>query len=96
MVLIETGCLRFPCVLALGSGRSYDVCYILNTFLWTNTSYVAWFSIVQTEIVYTLMLFLLFCELFELCLVNLHGVVIGCKHHMFGLQHGWHELPQCW
>jgi hypothetical protein len=42
------------------------------------------------------MLFFLFCEWFESCLVNLHGVIIGCTHHMFGLQHGWHELLQCW
>jgi hypothetical protein len=34
------------------------------------------------------MLFFLFCEWFELCLVNLHGVVIGCRHNMFGLEHG--------
>jgi len=34
------------------------------------------------------MLFILFYEWFELCLVDLHGVVIGCKHHMFRLQQG--------
>jgi hypothetical protein len=39
---------------------------------------------------------ILFCEWFESCFVNLHGVIIGCKHHMFRLQHGWRELPQCW
>ncbi len=33
-------------------------------------------------------------EWFELCLVDLHGVIIRCRHHMFRLQHGlW---PQCW
>jgi hypothetical protein len=35
-------------------------------------------------------------EWFELCLVDLHGVIIGWRHHMFRLQHGWHELLQCW
>jgi hypothetical protein len=80
----------------LGSGRSCGVCYMLNTFLWTSTSYVAWFSKVQIEIVYMSTLFLLFCEWFESCYVDLHGVVIECKHHMFGLQHEWHELFQCW
>ncbi len=43
-----------------------------------------------------LTLFFLFCEWFESCLVNLHGVIIRCWHHMFGLQYGWCELLQCW
>jgi hypothetical protein len=80
----------------LGSDRSCGACYMLNTFIWTSINYVAWFSTIQTKIVCMLTLFFLFCEWFESCFVDSHGVVIGCKHHMFGLQHGWHELFQCW
>ncbi len=71
----------------LGNGRSCGTCYMLNTFIWISTNYM---------IVYVPMLFLLSYEWFELCLVDLHGVVIGCRRHMFGLQHGWCELSQCW
>jgi len=70
-------------------------CCMLNMFLWINTSYVAWFSTVQTKIVYMSTLFFMFYEWFELCLVDLHGVVIGCRHRIFGLQHEWHEWRQC-
>jgi hypothetical protein len=60
--------------------------------LWTNTIYVVWFSTIQTKIVYNLTLFLLFCEWFESCFVNLHGVITRWKHHMFRLQRGWCEI----
>jgi hypothetical protein len=96
MIPTKIGGLYFPSLLALGSGKSCGTCYMLNIFFWKNISYVAWFSTVETKNVYTLMLFLLFCEWFKSCLVNLHRVIIGCKHHLFGLQHGWHELLQCW
>jgi len=45
---------------------------------------------------FMLLLFLLFYEWFKSCMVDFHGVIIGCKHHMFRLQHGWHKLLQCW
>jgi hypothetical protein len=81
---------------SLGSGRSCGACHMLNTFLWTNTSYVPWFSTIQIEIVYMPTLFFLICEWFKTWLVDLHGAVIGCRHHMFWLQHGWCEWAQCW
>jgi hypothetical protein len=94
--LLKLGILISLLFWPLDSGRSCATCCMLNAFLWIIISFVAWFTTLQTKIVYVSALFFIFCEWFESCFVNLHGVVIGYKHHMFGLQHGQRELLQYW
>ncbi len=63
-------------LLWLWIGNRNGVCNMWSMLLWTLTSNMTWFSTLQTKIIFTSMLFFLFCEGFKYCLINLHGVVI--------------------
>jgi hypothetical protein len=73
VVLTKIGhvCFSFGCGLV-----TEMACCTWFTFLWTFTSNMILFSIIQTKIVYMLALFFLFREGLESCFINMHEVII--------------------
>jgi hypothetical protein len=58
-----------------GVGNKGGACFMLTMLIWIFTINMTWFFTIQTKIVCMSMLIFLLCGGFELCLIDLHGVI---------------------